>query len=314
MKRIIKVENYIPEGVGDTLRVVLPVDGVTEEGLDEFGFRSPFGVGQVVTPSQFLGPVSRRNSNGHEIVHRELPMETVTRLVSWTRKEWHGRDQVEVDGFIQRSYRRYPRTYHPGAGISFSLLSRESGEKFICSPVYRRGDFENILTAANILLEGFGSFEIVGEDLYSIVVVPTRRVDWDIFPEGDIPWDEVKGMIGESVERAPRSVRPVIKRRIESIEALDPDFAAVGRAGFDGYWAFGFLRKNIFILESRLLDNATYVFGNDWEALSRLSKADVIGGGLAIARIIHDARWLVSLNELFNGIPDIVAEETVAHP
>ena len=70
-------------------------------------------------PSVHLGPAARRNANGYEIVHRDQPMEEMTRLQSWKRTEWRGRDKIEVEDVIQSKYRRYPRTYVPGEGVQF---------------------------------------------------------------------------------------------------------------------------------------------------------------------------------------------------
>jgi hypothetical protein len=85
---------------------------------------------------------------------------------------------------------------------------------------------------------------------------------------------------------------------MQRISKLGPDTLALGRGGFHGYIAFGFSKRKIFILESIYLDNATYVFGSDWEMLSQLSKAEIISGGLQKERIIHDRRWGIRLNKL----------------
>lgn len=49
--------------------------------------------------------------------------------------------------------------------------------------------------------------------------------------------------------------------------------------------------RNLFVLESIFLDNATYVFGSDRETISQLSKAEIISGGFQKDRIAHDRRW-----------------------
>ena len=117
MKRILKLERHLPEfKEGELTRAVIGMEGISAHMLKRFGFVEPFDVGQSVMPSVHLGPAARRNASGYEVVHRDQPMEEMTRLQSWKRMEWHGRDKIEVEDFIQRTYRRYPRTYLAGEG------------------------------------------------------------------------------------------------------------------------------------------------------------------------------------------------------
>ena len=45
-------------------------------------------------------------------------------------------------------------------------------------------------------------------------------------------------------------------------------------------------------------NNATYLFGRDWEMLSKLSKAEILDGKLQEARLIHNDNWKHHINEL----------------
>lgn len=75
------------------------------------------------------------------------------------------------------------------------------------------------------------------------------------------------------------------------INAYKPDFIGVGHGGFNGYFVFGFENKNVYILESVFLDNATYVFKENWEHLSELTKNEIINNDIEHIRVIHDKRW-----------------------
>lgn len=154
-----------------------------------------------------------------------------------------------------------------------------------------------IRSAANLLLEGFGEVQFARADLVPPLNVPVKRLNWDLFPQGHLPWPQVRRQLDRVIERAPPSVRPVIRSRTDAVERYGPDFVGIGRAGFQGYWVFGFTRHRLFVLESRLLDNATYILGTDWETVSQMTKAEVINSGLAIARLIHDRSWYERLDE-----------------
>ncbi|MEN1944758.1 hypothetical protein WCE55_13020 [Luteimonas sp. MJ293] len=300
MKRILRLERHLPKfDEGALARAAINLEGNTPQSLARFGFVEPFDTGQMVLPSVHLGPTARRNSGGYEIVHRDQPMEEIVRLQSWRRKQYHGRDRIEVEDFIQRTYRRYPRSYMPGHGIEFTIMERSDGTKVIASPAYDPHiENEALRISANLLLEGFGEVQFVRANLVPPLNVPVKRLNWDLFPQGHLPWRRIRRQLDQLIERAaPPSVRPVIHSRIDAVELYGPDFAGIGRAGFQGYWVFGFTRHRLFVLESRLLDNATYILGADWETVSRMTKAEVINGDLAVARLIHDQSWYQRLDE-----------------
>lgn len=45
------------------------------------------------------------------------------------------------------------------------------------------------------------------------------------------------------------------------------------------------------VLESVYPNNVTYVFGKNWEELSKLTKAEILNGNLQDVRIIHNNNW-----------------------
>jgi len=304
MKRILKLERHLPEfAEGELARAVMSMEGVSAQMLNRFGFVEPFDVGQSVMPSVHLGSAARRNANGYEIVHRDQPMEEMTRLQSWKRTEWHGRDKIEVENIIERTYRRYSRTYVTGEGVEFTIMTRPDKSKVIASPAYDPLDAAaSLLMAANLLIEGFGGVEFVHVDLVPPLRVPIKRLNWEIFPQGRVPWSEVRKEIDRVTEMASASVKPVIRARVQAVERYGPDFAAIGRAGFHGYWVFGFTKHGLYVLESRMLDNATYVLDADWQTVSRLTKAEVINSDLSVARLIHDASWMESLDQVLHHV------------
>ena len=83
----------------------------------------------------------------------------------------------------------------------------------------------------------------------------------------------------------------VIDKRFETINEHQPDFVAIGRAGFSGYVVFGFPSKNTFVLESTEINNATYIFDDSWESLSQKTKAEVLNEDLHKHRVIHRESW-----------------------
>jgi hypothetical protein len=86
--------------------------------------------------------------------------------------------------------------------------------------------------------------------------------------------------------------------RFHRVNGYEPSFVAVGRAGFKGYVVFGFPDLNIYILESTQTNNATYVFEENWERLSQMTKAEILNNELHKDRIIHRQSWFRKLHKL----------------
>jgi len=76
---------------------------------------------------------------------------------------------------------------------------------------------------------------------------------------------------------------------------------AVGQAGFHGYVVFGFPDRDLYMLESTKINNATYVFAKNWKLLSQMTKAEILNSALYTDRIIHRKNWHWRVNRLLNG-------------
>jgi hypothetical protein len=61
---------------------------------------------------------------------------------------------------------------------------------------------------------------------------------------------------------------------------------------------FGFAEKELFVFDSALYGNATYVVGNNWAALSQRTKAELIHGDDLVARLVHDDTWRARIAQL----------------
>ena len=72
----------------------------------------------------------------------------------------------------------------------------------------------------------------------------------------------------------------------------------MGRGGFSGYVVFGFPEKNIYVLESAYTGNATYIFDERWEQLSKMTKAEILNEQLQTDRIIHRVGWNRRIDDL----------------
>lgn len=289
-RRIRRLDNYlgfIEEG--STIVVGINNPENYPEILSQIGF-TEIEAGYSVLPSSSLGNISKYNAEGKEIVHRDQPKETVWHMVKWTREEWRGRYDTEtVTDIISRSYPKYPRTLIPPPSVELTLQYKISGELVLTSPPseYVEDKKELIKHKINLFLEIFGECYIFSEDLNDIINAPVRKLNWRLLPPGPMPWEELYRELERVIDTVPEEKRAVCEYRLKKINEYGPEQVAVGTAGFNGYVILEFKNKDIYVCESLLYGNATYIFGEDWEELSQLTKAEILRDDLHIERIIH---------------------------
>lgn len=277
----------------------LRVDEHSRDRLIEAGFNDPIEVGQVVLPSAHLGRASSFNAEGREEVLKDQPKETVYRPVEWTHEQWNGPYTETVTEVVERPYQRYPRTIVAPPSVELAVRRSEDGVLFACAPerVMGRDDAE-LLHDINLILNLTEECEILSPDLMSSFGRNVRRLSWDVLPAGHHPWARLKTLVRPTLARMPEVAKPVIEHRLEFVSRYPHEFVAIGKAGFAGYVIFGFPALGIYVLECTHQGNATYVFGQDWEALSQMTKAEILRDDLHLHRLIHTRGWQHTLGDV----------------
>ena len=288
-KRIRNPDRYlshIPKGTA--VRFGVRLAGVTRERLETIGARQPPEPGDTFLPAS-AGPVSRFNANGREVPRRDLPKETVYRQVEWSWTEWHGRDSVERTDVADVPYQRYPRDFIPPPSVELQVTSDEDGTAYLAVEAihYTHANADHLRHNINLLLELFGECEVLREDLSPLVRVPVRRLNWEILPAGELPWDRLWPSLEPIMEKLKPRKRLPVRKHLDAIRRYGPKFCAVGNGGFSGYLVFGFEDLGLYVFESVWYGNATYVVERDWQRLSQLTKAEILDEDLHKARIVH---------------------------
>ncbi len=301
-KRIRNLERHLPTAFQNR-RINIGLTEVEKFSakLIRIGFTADLNVGETVLPS-VVGPATRFNAEGKNIIRRDLPKETVYRQIEWHWTERHGDREVEQTDFRYVPYERYPREFVPPPSVELQIAADSQGNKILVASSfdYAVENYQLIIHSINVLLEIFGECEILTEDLQPIAPLATLRLNWEILPPGAHPWERVKKNVAPIVERAKKGNQGVILRRLEFMNQAVPELIAQGRGGFSGYIIFGFPRKNLYVLESLYYGNATYIFRENWERLSQLTKAEILSGNLQTARIIHQPGWEKEVRHLLD--------------
>lgn len=295
-KRVNNVENYITTvRTGEEFHIAFRDFNNQIARIRTLGFSENPQVGEQILPT-IVGPVSRFNSNGRLNIRRDLPKEEFWMERYWKRRDWQGNETEEII-YIRRE--RYPRELVPPPSEELLIDSYEQSNIVVSRAFVKNEEsYPAIKHVINLFLELFGECDLIREDYAPFLYENVTRLNWKIFPRGEYPWETVREIAQERIARQPRGNRPVIAQRLEKITAHTPNFVAVGQGGFYDYVVFGFPAKEIYILESIKSGNATYVFDNNWEALSQMTKADILNNQLQRERIFHRPGWETRINEL----------------
>lgn len=269
------------------------VVGLTDLGpladqLVAAGFPAGLDPGSKVLPAAD-GPVSRFNAEGRWETHRDKPKETYYVSFEWEWQLWDGTSRSET---VYQERKRYAKTWIEAPAVELEIAVGPNGSPtLVTAPLnYVDANHPMLLHRINLLRELFGSAEILTSDLEQYVKVEVKQLNWELLPAGEMPWPRLRAHIRPLIDRMGVRKGPAAERRLQLLaEEGEPNQAAVGLAGFRGYIAFDFGENRV--LESLYYGNATYVFGSEWEELSQLSKAEIIRGDLAKARIIHRESW-----------------------
>ena len=271
-----------------------------EGELTAAGFSTNPSPGDTVLPTA-VGPVTGYNANGRYVVRKDLPKEErYVTTVEWTWEEWAGPYDTTTRTEDRAVYRKcYQRDFHPPPAAELTIVDHEEQLLVVSEELTNAAaKEERIRHILNVFLELFGECEIRHADLQAVMPPNIRKVNWTLLPPGKYPWSRVHKHIGQMLKnKGARSANP-IQNRLEQLASFNPDEVYVGEGGFRAYVAYIFDDKGLAVLESVMLDNATYVFDRDWQQVSQMTKAEILQSNLQRDRIIHAKNWKDRIREL----------------
>jgi hypothetical protein len=285
---------------GSAIKVRLAINliNVPKEFLLQLGFDETPIAGDYLIPS-VLGKYTGFNVNGEIKVRKDLPLESESVMFYGSSRDWHGGIH---SGIRTRTMKKYPRENISAPSETFEIITI-NGDLFLSSAEINLDDKDETrnIHVTNVMLECFSEFEIYDVQKEEIIGPKLKRLQWDILPAGECPWDKAKIIVLKRTEHLEEKDKKVIEHRMKIISRRKPDFLATGRAGFSGYFVYGFKDQDVYVLESMELDNATYVFNSEWEKISQLTKSQIINSDLPHDRIIHNKKWNLSVGHAISG-------------
>lgn len=293
-KRINSIDRYIAPFKGeDSLYVATEINSdALEQNLKTIGFPSVDFTGVKLIP-RGIGPVTKFNAEGRDIPLKDLPMETYYRDAYII--DWHGDyHYVDIPG------ERYRRQHIDAPYQEISLIKIEGKNYAISDLLPNTQEGKDLIKhVVNLFLEIFGVCEILDKNKCpEVATAKLKRANWQILPEGEIVWERVNQITG-GIQDSNELVGQLQKFRFKTIIQYKPDLVYYGNGGFHGYLVFVFKKKNLALMENMVYGNATYVFCDNWEEFSKLSKAEIIKNNLQEERLVHRESWPLQIRRLF---------------
>ena len=297
-KRIRNVEKYlIGLRDGESFHIASANPGISKVMATKIGFTASLTDGETVLP-RIIGPVSKFNAQGGFIKLKDEPKETCYRERLWEWTDWGGNTHSKI---VYIPYERYRRKEILPPSEELTLVNNTDAAVILSRKlVFTSATEDHVKHVINLFLELFGDCQVLKENLTPAIKAPIRRLNWEILPPGKYPWNKAKDHVEKVAKHLSENKAAIIRNRIRTITQHEPDFIAVGIAGFDGYWVLGFVKRNLYIFESLYFGNATYVLNQNWETISQMTKAEILAGKLCEARIIHREDWVNNIHNLLN--------------
>lgn len=294
--RIRNVDRYVHPSIQDQfVRVISRFEDLSAAQLKRIGLDEPLAEGEAYLPP-IVGSATRFNAEGKWIVHRDQPKEDrYIRTIYWHWKQWAsggGTEDREDSRDIVRKC--YPRTLTAPPSEEVIGFPVEGELVAATEAVSLPGGRDQLLHQVNVMLELFGSCEVVRADGTSASPARTHR-RWAFLPSGPYKKGDVPRALDRVFSRLSEGDRTILSERQDFLTELEPQEIAEGQGGFNDYLAYVFPQFGRVVLESLRRDNAIYVFKDSWEKFSRLTKREILDDNLQDARVLHTKGWQARL-------------------
>lgn len=199
----------------------------------------------------------------------------ITRKV-WQRKIYEPKEWSIVTELIKAEEKNGDNYYSLKVSIDQMFYKRDSNFK------------ENLLFALNLLLENIGSFDIYSSEATNDDYLKTTIVNWELFPSGEREnaINCVKKGIRISIEK-----EQFINDRADFLGNMEPKEFIVGTCMNKRYFGAKFSDKLV-VFENIKYGNAIYVLFDNWEAISKLSRTQIMQlPNENYIRIPHRKNW-----------------------
>lgn len=255
--------------------------------------------GDPAPPLRLMGKYAQRNLDGWAEKRNDLPKEkrTVSSWApSWNSGSFH---------LISREIEAFPLEHHAAKLLTISaviieeLIDAAIVRFRVDQPLDRESDtfVPDLQFNLRLLQEAIGEAHVFDADLTDAEFANLQQVDWELLPRGSSErvLERLSARKGADSERL-----KVAEERLRVLDRLDPDGYIVGTGRFAKYFGVKF-GGCLIALENLEYGNALYVFKENWEQLTQLSRTELIRRrDPAVHRVPHLPGWQSAIRKLLN--------------
>lgn len=255
----------------------------------------------VILPDPKTGRYSNYNINGRTIILKNLPK--IDR--SYSADSPNFGDWSKGSHTVTWNRKIYQRAYWLAQEIRIKIsLLKDDTESFILkfsldTPLSKNlNDFNTkLLYHCNLLQENCGACDIFESTASDIDYINALNVSWELLPPGQLNFNNNLDYIIKKTNTKSPDLKSELKDRMTFFEDLAIKKYIIGINSFQRYFG-AILNNNIVILENIRYGNALYVFFQDWENLSKLSRIELLSStSHKFTRIIHSKRWKTKVKQ-----------------
>lgn len=300
-KYIRSLENHLDLKHGTKFRLWVDVSSsLWKKKLNEIWFYEIPANGESIIPAGIFWKFSKENIDWKEIVRRDLPKIAWYKEIIWTWQQWTwGGGTEEKEKITYRKYEKYPRENVNPFNIEFAYCEIEWRKMLFILDTFEFwvSDSDKIIFSINLLLEIFWEALVVDVDLKKIPEVEEySRANWKFFPTWE-GFDKAFSDVLDKKYKTDKQKWPILARK-NFLESLKPKKRIIWTWWFNWYIAYLY-SSDFVILESIYYWNAIYIFWNDWEELSKMTKKQVLDWWYEKARIIHSEEYNKLVQEIY---------------
>lgn len=254
-----------------------------------------------ILPQPDVGRYSKYNVHGREVVHHDLPMVSKGYSVDspnfgdWS-KGTH--DVTWYKDVYQRDFLG-PKYFE----IKIELIGVDEKNnhvlKFTVDDILNESspDFkEDLFFNLNLLQENAGNHGIFSVDADLNDYLRSLYVSWEILPPGELDVNLTRILTG--IGSSDPKLRQKLTDRFKFLASMKPRNFVQGTSRFQRYFGAQFA-DDLVVFENVVYGNAIYVMFQNWEALSKISRVDLLStNSQEFIRIRHTKTWKLKLKRV----------------
>ncbi|AKC63154.1 Uncharacterised protein [Clostridium sporogenes] len=259
---------------------------------------------KIIVPDPKTGRYSRYNLHGKVIPLKNLPKVNkyysvdVPNFGDWSK----GSHEITWNKKIYQKKYMLPREIY----LNVELLSYDQANyifKFSLDTILIKDQvdlMDELLFHCCLLQENTGLCDIFEANAKNEDYIKTLYVGWELLPPG-IKYSEVLSKIFKKSKSLSPESEAIIKERLQFFKTLKIKNSILGESKFNRY--FGAIFDNGYVLlENVKYGNAIYIFKDNWQELSKLSRIELQRiNSKDVIRIPHSTNWKNNVKQALKG-------------